>query len=290
MFIIAYRVFSLGPACNRNEQLQESRSCEWIDLRLKDAMRMVMFLLLATLSAGMSQDVKLSETQALEIGRRIWKNESGGTVSGLTAWNAGEQFASLGVGHFIWYPAGRRGPFEESFPRLANYLASHGVDVPGWVRGSCPWQSRSQFTADFQSTRMLQLRNLLKDTIGWQARFAALRLERALPKMLSAAPVAERDRVRTNFYRVARESLGLYALMDYVNFKGEGVSPSERYRGQGWGLLQVLEMMPATGPAIPAFVQAADKVLTRRVANSPPARGEAKWLPGWRNRLRTYLN
>ena len=29
--------------------------------------------------------------------------------------------------------------------------------------------------------------------------------------------------------------------MDYVNFKGEGVSSSERYRGQGWGLLQVLE-------------------------------------------------
>jgi hypothetical protein len=253
-------------------------------------MRSVMFLLLATLSAGMSQDVKLSDAQALEIGKRIWKNESGGTVSGLTAWNAGEQFASLGIAHFIWYPTGKRGPFEESFPKLADYMASQGVPVPGWLHGSCPWQSRSQFTADFQSSRMLQLRNLLKDTIAWQARFAALRMERALPKMLSAAPAVERDRIRTNFYRVAREPLGLYALMDYVNFKGEGVSPNERYRGQGWGLLQVLETMPATGPAIPAFVKAADKVLTRRVANSPPARGEARWLAGWRNRLETYSN
>jgi hypothetical protein len=260
-----------------------------MDLRVKDAMRSVMFLLLATLSAGLSQDVKLSDIQALEIGRRIWKNESGGTVSGLTAWNAGEQFASLGIAHFIWYP-GKRGPFEESFPKLADYLASQGIHVPGWLHGSCPWQSRSQFTADFQSPRMLQLRNLLKDTVAWQARFAALRLERALPKMLSAAPAVERDRIRTNFYRVAREPLGLYALMDYVNFKGEGVSPTERYRGQGWGLLQVLEAMSPTGPAIPAFVKAADNVLTRRVANSPPARGEAKWLAGWRNRLRTYLN
>jgi hypothetical protein len=136
---------------------------------------------------------------------------------------------------------------------------------------------------------MLQLRDLLKDTVGWQARFAALRMEGALPKMLAAAPAVERDRIQTNFYRVAREPLGLYALMDYVNFKGEGVSPSERYRGQGWGLLQVLETMSPTGPAIRAFVKAADSVLTRRVANSPPARGEAKWLPGWRNRLRTYL-
>jgi hypothetical protein len=261
-----------------------------MDLRVKDPMRSLMFLLLATLSAGMSQDVKLSDEQALEIGRRIWKNESGGTVSGLTAWNAGEQFASLGIAHFIWYPAGRRGPFEESFPKLADYLATQGFHVPAWLRGSCPWESRSQFMADLQSPRMRQLRNLLKETIAWQARFAALRMERALPKMLAAAPAAERDRIRANFYGVAREPLGLYALMDYVNFKGEGVSSSERYHGQGWGLLQALETMPATGPPLSDFVKAADKVLTRRVANSPPARGEARWLPGWRNRLRTYLD
>ena len=261
-----------------------------MDVRVKDAMRSVLVLLLATLSAGLSQDVNLSDAQALEIGRRIWKNESGGTVSGLTAWNAGEQFASLGIAHFIWYPAGKRGPFEESFPKLVDYLASQGIHVPPWLHGSCPWQTRSQFTADSQGPRMLQLRNLLRDTVAWQARFAALRLERALPKMLSAASAAERDRIRTNFYRVAREPLGLYALMDYVNFKGEGVSPTERYRGQGWGLLQVLETMPVTGPALPDFVKAADKVLTRRVANSPPTRGEAKWLAGWRNRLTTYLN
>jgi hypothetical protein len=261
-----------------------------MDLRVKDPMRSLMFLLLATLSAGMSQDVKLSDKQALEIGRRIWKNESGGTVSGLTAWNAGEQFASLGIAHFIWYPAGKRGPFEESFPKLADYLAIQGVHVPAWLRGSCPWERRSQFMADLQSPRMLQLRNLLKETIAGQARFAALRMERALPKMLAAAPAAERDRLRANFYRVAREPLGLYALMDYVNFKGEGVSASERYREQGWGLLQVLETMPAAGSPLSDFVKAADEVLTRRVANSPPARGEARWLPGWRNRLRTYLD
>jgi len=73
-----------------------------------------------------------------------------------------------------------------------------------------------------------------------------------------------------------------------VNFKGEGVSPAERYNGQGWGLLQVLETMPTSGKALPEFSKAADIVLTRRVKNSPPARNEAKWLPGWRNRLSTY--
>ena len=78
--------------------------------------------------------------------------------------------------------------------------------------------------------------------------------------------------------------------MDYVNFKGEGVNPAERYSGQGWGLLQVLEAMPATGGPLDGFVKAADQVLTRRVANSPRARDESKWLPGWRSRLQTYLD
>ena len=109
-------------------------------------------------------------------------------------------------------------------------------------------------------------------------------------KMLATAPVSERERIKANFYRVAGERLGLYALMDYVNFKGEGVSPAERYRGQGWGLLQVLETMPAAGLPLSGFAKAADQVLTRRVSNSPPARNEAKWLPGWRNRLETYLD
>src|SRR4051794_39519410 len=59
--------------------------------------------------------VNLSEGEAKRIGQKIWQNECNGTISGLTSWNAGEDFASLGIGHFIWYPEGRRGPFEESF-------------------------------------------------------------------------------------------------------------------------------------------------------------------------------
>lgn len=235
-----------------------------------------------------AQSVRLSDAQANEIGRRIWKNECAGTVDGLTSWNAGEDFASLGIGHFIWYPAGKRGPFKESFPELVTYLAGHGVKVPGWLKKSCPWKSRKAFQSDFQSTRMKELRRLLSSTIAEQARFAASRLEGALPKMLKAAPASQRERVKANFQRVAAEPLGYYALMDYVNFKGEGVSPSERYKGHGWGLLQVLETMNPSGPALPAFARAADIVLTRRVENSPPARKESRWLPGWRNRLKTY--
>jgi hypothetical protein len=143
--------------------------------------------------------------------------------------------------------------------------------------------------ADLDGSRLTALRTMLSKTVAAQARYAAMRMEAALPKMLAATPLAQRAKIEANFRRVAAEPLGFYALMDYVNFKGEGVNPTERYNDQGWGLLQVLETMPSTGKALPEFSRAADTVLTRRVHNAPPARNEAKWLPGWRNRLQTYL-
>ncbi len=46
--------------------------------------------------------------------------------------------------------------------------------------------------------------------------------------------------------------------------------------------------MSDSGAPTTAFAKSADRVLTRRVELSPPARGEKRWLPGWRNRLATY--
>lgn len=244
--------------------------------------------LLAATSIVTAQEIKLTDANALKIGQRIWQNECAGTVSGLTTWNQGEEFPSLGIAHFIWYPTGQRGPFAESFPGLVKFLKANGVEVPDWAQGACPWPNRAAFMEEINGPRLSALRSLLSKTVALQARYAGMRLENALPKMLEAAPESQRETIRKNFYRVAAEPLGLYALMDYVNFKGEGTSPTERYNGHGWGLLQVLESMPTTGPALPAFAKAADKALTLRVKNSPPARNEAKWLPGWRNRLATY--
>ena len=80
----------------------------------------------------------------------------------------------------------------------------------------------------------------------------------------------------------------MYALIDYVNFKGEGISEKERYKNQGWGLLQVLEHMnPENQNIMQEFARSADYVLTRRVENAP--RDETHWLTGWRKRINTYL-
>lgn len=92
--------------------------------------------------------------------------------------------------------------------------------------------------------------------------------------------------------RIASTPAGVYALVDYVNFSGEGVLATERYKGQGWGLLQVLERMKGSEDGVPAireFVQVAEETLTERINNSPPERNEKKWLCGWRKRLNTYI-
>jgi hypothetical protein len=245
-------------------------------------------LLMASMLPALSGSaIRVGSADAERIGKRLWQNECGGSVAGLTSWNEGEAFASLGIGHFIWYPKGARGPFVESFPKLARFLRDSGEAVPDWMMGACPWSARAEFVADSGSEKMRSLRALLARTVGQQARFAAMRLESALPEMLGATRPANRERVRRHFERVIAAPGGLYPLVDYVNFKGEGTSPAERYKGEGWGLLQVLESM-GDGPSLRAFSDAAIAVLDRRVRNSPEERGEARWLDGWKNRCRSY--
>lgn len=245
-------------------------------------------------STSAGSGIKVTQAQAEAIGRKIWQNECGGTVSGLTSWNSGEDFPSLGIGHFIWYVAGRRGPFEESFPQLISYMKKRGVTMPGWLAGQrgSPWSSRSEFQSQVNSSQMKELRTFLSQTVAVQTDFIVLRLERALPKMLAATSGAEqKKRLRAYFYAVAESPAGVYALIDYVNFKGEGVKISEKYQGQGWGLRDVLLEMrgqPRGQAAASEFSEAAKRVLTRRVRNAPSGRGESRWLPGWMNRCETY--
>jgi hypothetical protein len=246
------------------------------------------------LSPHPSSAITLSHADAQRIGKKIWQNECNGTISGLTAWNQGEDFASLGIGHFIWYPKGRRGPFEESFPKVVSFISKRGAKLPTLLlRGieqPCPWNSRAEFLRAQHTVEMNQLRQFLVDTIDLQAEFLIARLESALPKMLAEAAPADRANVQQQFERLARTPHGCYALVDYVNFKGEGVLHTERYQGQGWGLLQVLESMHGASDAgaVDDFSSAAKAILTRRVHNAPAQRHESRWLTGWIRRVNSY--
>ncbi len=254
---------------------------------------MLTVLLATSFAPNAFSAIALSHAEALRIGRKIWQNECNGTVSGLTSWNEGENFASLGIGHFIWYPKGQRGPFEESFPKLISFISSRGAKLPKLLLGAgelpCPWNSRTEFLRSQQTSAMKELRQFLADTVDLQAEFLVKRLGNALPKMLDEAAPAERQNVQQQFERVASTPQGCYALVDYVNFKGEGVLHTERYRGEGWGLLQVLEGMRANATnAVNEFSHSAAAVLKRRVQNSPLERNEARWLSGWLNRVHSY--
>src|SRR5438046_4343911 len=168
--------------------------------------------------------ISLSHSDALKIGKSVWQNECNGTVSGLTSWNQGEDFASLGIGHFIWYPKGRRGPFDESFPKLVSFISNRGAKLPTMLLGvgrgqPCVWSSRTEFLRAEHRPEMNQLRRFLVDTIDLQAEFLVARLEAALPKMLAEAAPADRTNVQQQFELLSKTPQGCYALVDYVNFK-----------------------------------------------------------------------
>jgi hypothetical protein len=251
-------------------------------------------LILIVTATRLPAAINLSPAETRRIGNRIWQNECGGTVAGLTSWNAGENFASLGIGHFIWYPKGVRGPFDESFPKFVEFARGRGANLPALLSTSenCPWKTRTEFSQAAQSPPMKELRAFLASTIDLQAEFLVHRLREALPKMLAEGGASNHAQVQERFDRVASTAAGCYALVDYVNFKGEGVLATERYAGQGWGLLQVLEGMTqeTTGrAAVKSFANSAKTVLKNRVRNSPPQRNEARWLPGWLKRVDTYV-
>ncbi len=239
---------------------------------------------------------KLSQEELQQIGNLIYFNECGGKTENLIVWNEGEEFPSLGIGHFIWYPPDKEGPFQETFPKLLGFYKLDGIELPKWIDNlpnqDPPWRNRQEFLADASSARMKELRKLLMDTIPVQTSFLVSRFQNSLDDLLEYSPKELHGHIKTQFFRVANSPMGMYALIDYVNFKGEGTNPSERYMGEGWGLLQVLEEMNGTEAGLPAveeFVEAAEKVLARRVENSPPERNEKRWLPGWKNRLSTYI-
>jgi hypothetical protein len=255
-------------------------------------MRSLLVLILLIIGkASLLVSLEVSSYNAHEIGMKIWMNESKKSITGLCWWNQGENFASMGIGHFIWYPKGNKGLFEEQFPALLLYLKQNRVDLPTWLEHdlSCPWDNREDFFADQNSERMNELRDMLISSIDLQVEFMVQRLKQLLPKIIQATSLNGHDVILRNFKRLEADPQGFYPLLDYLNFKGEGTNSKERYNGQGWGLVQVLENMKDNHSALEDFAVSAKEILTLRVKNSPPDRNEQKWLPGWLNRVNTYV-
>ena len=239
------------------------------------------------------------------IASRIALNETGGLDRNLTHWGAGEDFPSFGIGHFIWFPAGVEAPFDESFPALVAYLEQNAVDgpvMPGWLERQfreqrvdfdAPWPDKQSFDDALHSEPMLELRLWLAATAPQQARFIAWNFVQRWNAL--ELPGREKAILTRLLQQLVETPQGVFAVIDYVNFKGLGTNPRERYDGRGWGLLQVLNDVAAAREPhdepqdlVRHFSEAAASRLRDRVALSPPARNEARWLGGWIKRVSQY--
>ena len=135
----------------------------------------------------------LPASERAAIAGQIYRNECAANPAYLVTWNKGEDFMSLGIGHFIWYPPGHRGPFVESFPMLVRFMRAHHARLPPWLAAApvppTPWPDRTAFLAARRrdDARILGLRRWLLHTKPLQAAFMASRMRAALPPVLAAA-------------------------------------------------------------------------------------------------------
>lgn len=247
-----------------------------------------------------SFEVKLTKEQSTYIAQKVWQNEGAGLDKYLIHWNKGEDFASVGIGHFIWFSKGHKERFREVFPILLKFMENRDVSLPLWLNSKTdlPWNNKKEFlkAKENRSKKYRELFYFLKSTTSYQADFMVQRLNNALPKILSTINSYKRAQIIKNrFYNIIHnkngsiDEQGIYVLLDYTNFKGEGTLKSERYNNQGWGLSQVLENInPNIKNKIKAFALSAKEILSRRIKNSPAKRGEERWRKGWNVRLDRY--
>lgn len=238
-------------------------------------------------------EIDLNRAELDWIGQQVFRNECSAKTTCLVHWNEGEAFPSLGIGHFIWYPSGVDGRFVESFPVLIRYMSEHNAPLPRWLARldpfDAPWPDRAAYLKVAGSARITELREFLDATRDLQAGFIVQRASDSLLRIVQAAPASQASRVRQHLESLVSTPGGVYAVIDYVNFKGEGLSSAEQYNGEGWGLLQVLiNMEEDARPAVERFRIAAAEVLSRRAENADDSIEKERWLPGWLRRLETY--
>lgn len=230
----------------------------------------------------------LNDTQLNRMAQQIFQNEAGGEREKLAYWSPNEDFPSLGIGHFIWFPqsasAARARFGGDSFPPFLRFAVAQGATLPPVLARLspdfvCPWPNRRSFenmksddraslVRFLDETKHLQMKHILQRFAGARSAFKA--------EPQGAAALARMD-------AVAGSPTGAYPIIDYVNFKGEGNSSDP----SSWGLWNVLLQMKISFPeqAHLAFADAAAAVLRQRVERNPK---DGVFLNGWLNRIQTY--
>lgn len=218
----------------------------------------------------------------IEFGAKMFANECASKKEYLVWWSPKEDFANFGIGHFIWFPAGKKFPFIEQFPELVGFYLEKNEPIPPVINmyklTGLPWSSKAELDSD---SRKQEVIDWLASTTGIQAAFIIFKAMDSLKEIAANNP-----EVLYMLNELCETSRGRYAVVDYLNFKGTGLDPKERIRGEGWGLLQVLEILKR--PDVDNFIDAAAEVLKRRVINYTDEQNDLKFIDGWLKRLETY--
>ncbi|SET09488.1 hypothetical protein [Thorsellia anophelis] len=241
-----------------------------------------------------SADPKIAAArkELLTIAQMIYKNETGENRDNLVYWNPNEPFPSLGIGHFIWYPKGYNASYGDMLPSLIAFYQQNNRKVPKILTSRyAPWKNRSEFEAARKRGEFEELIRFFEETKDVQIVFIYKRLLDSVDKMVASSK--KPDHIKKQFTRVMKTKNGLYPLIDYVNFKGEGTKPIKEYNNISWGLQQVLESMNGSNvgrTALSDFSEGCKKTLKARVNNQPSNKKDDVFLPGWLKRCDTYAN
>ncbi|MGL4394660.1 MAG: hypothetical protein ACRCS8_05495 [Brevinema sp.] len=259
---------------------------------------MMSFLLGMSLHANEKSISSFSQKELKEAATKIFFNETGGNKRFLAWWNPTEPFPSMGIGHFIWFPKDHQSIYVETFPSLKQLYREKNIAMPPLMdtNEDSPWNSYEEFTNAkylLQAKEIKQFEQFLYDTREVQLEHIFDRLKASLPKMLEIT--TNKEHVSLQFHRMLNTEGGLYPLIDYVNFKGEGTKDSEKFNGEAWGLLQVLEGMTGTETgqsALDQFAENAEKMLMRRIENAwiEKQKDESMWVDNWTKRCRSYAD
>lgn len=230
------------------------------------------------------------------IAGKIRFNETSGDDTKLVFWNPKETFPSMGIGHFVWIPPGSSLPhLSDTFTEFLHYCQERQIELPEWLREkqTCPWKNRNEFEDTKNKSNVLNLRSFLVECVTIQGDFILLNFFKSLPLICEKFLEPQRIEVIEILNTLLPRPDGCFALIDYNNFKGPGLTPCEGYGCEGWGLKQVLERMCAKiwrEHPLETFIESAKETLAYRVETAPDNKKdiEKTFLTGWNNRLDRY--
>ena len=258
----------------------------------------------APIYGSFSKLKSLTEVDFQWIGERVYQNECAGQPKYLTYWGRGEAFPSFGIGHFIWHPklieSSADQKFIETFPAMVQFV-SKTQEPPNWLEDLsiqsefvAPWSSKKEFDQAWSNDELQQLREWLLVTQSQQARFIVLSFQKRWLSETQSLTLNQQEIIQQRLNKMMGFKKGLFAVIDYFNFKGVGVNQKEQYQKESWGLVSVLRTMDVSEKSsqdeyLEQFVMAAKKRLQLRIKLAPVERNEVRWLKGWEVRMDQYL-